>query len=126
MKPKRIQRRRTKGWRMPPNTVSVTRPGRWGNPYRMGPQYLLEAGLDLRKANVGEDQETEDWLPYAYTLLLHDFRKYALNRLKAEPDWLEPLRGKNLACYCRDSDPCHADVLLEIMEEQPHTTKRLF
>jgi hypothetical protein len=29
--PKRIQRKRTKGWRMPPNTVSVTRPGPFGN-----------------------------------------------------------------------------------------------
>lgn len=32
-RPKRIQRRRTKGWRMPPNTVNVTRPGPWGNPF---------------------------------------------------------------------------------------------
>ena len=31
--PKRIQRRRTKGWRMPPNTVYVGRPTRWGNPF---------------------------------------------------------------------------------------------
>lgn len=31
--PERIQLRRTKGWRMPPNTVSVARPGRWGNPF---------------------------------------------------------------------------------------------
>lgn len=32
--PIRIQRKRTKGWKMPPNTVSVTRPGKWGNPFR--------------------------------------------------------------------------------------------
>jgi hypothetical protein len=31
--PYRLQRRRAKGWRMPPNTISVTRPGRWGNPF---------------------------------------------------------------------------------------------
>src|SRR3990167_7719207 len=36
MTPKRIQRKRTKGWRMPPNTVNVTRPGPWGNPRRVG------------------------------------------------------------------------------------------
>ena len=28
--PVRVQRKRVKGWRMPENTVSVTRPGRWG------------------------------------------------------------------------------------------------
>ena len=31
--PERIQRQRTKGWKMPPNTVSVCRPGKWGNPF---------------------------------------------------------------------------------------------
>lgn len=31
--PERIQLRRTKGWRMPANTVKVTRPGKWGNPF---------------------------------------------------------------------------------------------
>jgi len=34
--PVRVQRKRTKGWRMPENTVSVTRPGRWGNPFKVG------------------------------------------------------------------------------------------
>jgi hypothetical protein len=27
---------------------------------------------------------------------------------------LEPLRGKDLACWCPLSEPCHADVLLEL------------
>ena len=27
------------------------------------------------------------------------------------------LRGKNLACWCPDGGPCHADVLLEIANE---------
>jgi len=33
MKPKRIQRKRTKGWRMPPNTVYAGRGSKWGNPF---------------------------------------------------------------------------------------------
>lgn len=33
MKPQRIQRQRTKGWRMPPNTVYVGRPSIFGNPF---------------------------------------------------------------------------------------------
>src|SRR6185312_6782793 len=32
-KPIRIQRQRTKGWRMPANTVYVGRPTKWGNPF---------------------------------------------------------------------------------------------
>ena len=31
-----------------------------------------------------------------------------------EPIYLGPLIGKDLACFCKLSDPCHADVLLEI------------
>ena len=36
MTPIRIQRKRTKGWRMPPNTVYVGRPTIWGNPFPVG------------------------------------------------------------------------------------------
>jgi len=30
---RRVQLRRTKGWRKPPGAVVVARPTRWGNPY---------------------------------------------------------------------------------------------
>jgi hypothetical protein len=33
---RRVQLSRKKGWRMPPNTVSVARPGKWGNPFKVG------------------------------------------------------------------------------------------
>lgn len=37
--PKRIQRKRTKGWRMPEGAVYVGRPSRWGNPFPIdGPE----------------------------------------------------------------------------------------
>lgn len=42
------------------------------------------------------------------------FREYAKDRLLSEPDWLEPLRGHDLCCYCRLDCPCHGDVLLEL------------
>ena len=35
MRPQRIQLKRTKGWKMPPNTVKVDRSTRWGNPWRV-------------------------------------------------------------------------------------------
>ena len=35
MSPRRIQRRRTKGWRMPEGAVYVGRPSRWGNRWRV-------------------------------------------------------------------------------------------
>jgi hypothetical protein len=36
MKPIRIQRKRTKGWKMPENTVYVGRGSKWGNPFSIG------------------------------------------------------------------------------------------
>lgn len=30
-----------------------------------------------------------------------------------------PLRGKNLACWCRLDQPCHADVLLRLVALNP-------
>lgn len=33
MTPKRIQRKRTKGFHLPPNTLCVCRPRPWGNPF---------------------------------------------------------------------------------------------
>ena len=36
MKPVRIQLRRTKGWRLPADTVVVSRPAKWGNPFVVG------------------------------------------------------------------------------------------
>jgi hypothetical protein len=102
-KPKRIQRKRHAGWRMPPNTVSVTRPGRWGNPFKIG-QWVrplgglpveiktAEQAVALFRANAMD--EAGGWI----------FRRNAR----------EALRGKNLACFCALDQPCHADVLLEI------------
>lgn len=39
--PKRIQRRRTKGWRMPDGAVYVGRPSRWGNPFPLHGDWIM-------------------------------------------------------------------------------------
>jgi hypothetical protein len=36
---------------------------------------------------------------------------------------LVQLRGKNLACYCRIGQPCHADVLLELANRATRSRK---
>ena len=97
MHPIRIQRKRTKGWRMPPNTVYVGRPTPWGNPYTV--EFYAEgfSGTLNRQACVDrfEDEVT-------------DFKRLVVKRL---------LAGKNLACWCPLDQPCHADVLLKIANE---------
>jgi hypothetical protein len=51
--PRRIQRRRMKGWRMPDDAVYVGRPTKWGNPFRLGTPYGL-----AQEPGIGGDR---DW-----------------------------------------------------------------
>ena len=90
LKPIRIQRKRTKGWKMPPNTAYVGRPTKWGNPYQINGL----ATPELRN---------------------HIIRKYRdTMSIMLKEDAVKELRGKNLACFCKEGEPCHADVLLKI------------
>lgn len=46
-RPRRIQRKRTKGWRMPDGAIYVGRPTKWGNPFRVESDWLLWTGVAL-------------------------------------------------------------------------------
>ena len=106
----RIQRRRTKGWRMPEGAVYVGRPSRWGNEWKAGDRFAFASWLpdgdpDYGFRGVVLDGET---VVAAY--------RDNLGVLSADElaDWLEPLRGHDLVCWCPLDQPCHADVLLEL------------
>ena len=109
----RGQRKRTKGFKLPPNTVSVCRPGRFGNPFK--PAECRAAGYQ------GTDREIKQrcvdafraWLCNPDGWLNWDGEE-AEARKQAILHSLESLRGKNLACFCALNEPCHADVLLEM------------
>ena len=47
MKPKRIRRQRTRGWRMPEGAVYVGRPTRWGNPFPWQGSWITWAAVGL-------------------------------------------------------------------------------
>lgn len=102
--PTRIQRRRAKGWKMPPNTVYVGRPTPWGNPFIVGER---------------PDRNDEPWSRekcvemFRFTMCATDREGIFTDFEMCEID-LRTLRGKNLACWCRLDRPCHADVLLEL------------
>jgi Domain of unknown function (DUF4326) len=112
MKPQRIQRKRTKGWCMPPNTVSVTRPGKWGNPFLIGRYYRINAGAFLWLEALDDVARRDPRFSKVQTAqqAVDLFRAVAEKR---PLNWRE-LRGKNLACFCSLDKPCHADVLLEL------------
>ena len=110
--PKRIQLRRSKGWRMPANTVKVDRTTIFGNPFSVeqhghsGSVRMYQLWLEWKLP----DGAFPDW---AMAMLMTK-RQMVLERLPT-------LQGKNLACWCPlpepgEADICHAAVLLEIAQ----------
>lgn len=45
------------------------------------------------------------------------FELYAVWRLTIDQDWLRPLRGKTLACWCAPKR-CHAETLLRLANKE--------
>jgi hypothetical protein len=118
---KRIQRKRTKGWKMPGNTICVSRPSKWGNPLKLvGDCIYIHSGYRRRLLDpwvyytVGDIDD----LIYLYRKLW-DETEFSNKDLQHWSDGfkkldLNELKGKDLACWCPLSSPCHADVLIEL------------
>jgi hypothetical protein len=94
-KPIGVQRQRTKGSKLPPNTACVTRGTTWGNPYKVGPNRTAEM---------------------ACLLFERDLLYGVLKDKKGTPliERIGELRGRNLACFCSIGVTCHRDILLNL------------
>ncbi len=90
--PRRITWRRgrsAKGWRKPDNTVAVTRGTPWGNPFPV--------------------TKNRDAL-----MAVAEFSRMVMGDPDYQARCRQQLQGKNLMCFCKPDDPCHADVLLQV------------
>lgn len=101
-KPVRLQLRRVKGFNLQKlshqtnalKCVNVARPSAHGNPFIVGEHCRSREHAALMfELDANEKKRLDP----------HGFR-----------EWLAPLRGKNLACYCPLDEHCHADVLLRL------------
>jgi len=100
---KRVQRSRRKGARLPEGVVYVGRPTPWGNPWTVPRSGGIVAAHQFPGIAIRSRADA-----------VAAFRVTARLRLEIEPDWLDPLRGHDLACWCPLDEPCHADVLLQL------------
>ena len=132
--PRRIQRKRTKGWRMPAGAIYVGRPTIFGNPFRVikseccptwdvaddnGVTYVIDH--KWAHANNWSDLDKPGAHRFA---LLESVRLYSEDlldwfggRIENDPDLHDAivgLAGHDLACWCPLGQPCHADLLLRI------------
>lgn len=134
--PERIQRQRTRGWKMPEGAVYVGRPTVWGNPFdfRRSDFCWIALSYGCKADRAGRLAASilayRDWLDapegevtasYERGIVMEaGDRKIdigprlvigqapTLDAIRAE------LRGHDLACWCPLDQPCHADVLLEL------------
>lgn len=113
---------------MPANTVKVCRPGKWGNPFRIG-GYFKVGGVGKAPFGTWLWMERAIWKPadiddaLATGFMLVENQSQAVEMferlMKFHPWDVEELRGKNLACWCKPGTPCHADVLINIANQPP-------
>ena len=119
--PHRVQRQRTKGWRMSENTVYVGWGTKWGNPWKITPHDNGQATVtDPISATTFASKRA------AAAHAVASFRWQLLNHPNVlgftEAEARTELAGKNLACSCPLDQPCHADVLLEIANREEDAT----
>ena len=88
--PHRLQLSRKKGFRLPAGAIVVSRPTKWGNPYKPGKLTRAEAVASYRRDLMAG--------------------KLCVDAADARTE----LRGHDLACWCQLDGPCHADVLLKV------------
>jgi hypothetical protein len=124
--PRRIQLSRKKSWRLPENAARVARPSRWGNPLWVDHGSVVGQHWTHVRDNWGKG--VFRWPEVLYSSHSNDadaldncIRKFRILCTVSERDyptryeeWIAPLRGKDLACWCPLDQPCHADVLLEL------------
>jgi len=97
IKPVRITRSRQHK-QVSPNGLPIVYVGRgskWGNPFVIGEHGSREEVIELYKKyiQIGLDAGGLDWN-------------------------LKDLKGKNISCFCKQDEACHADYLLEVANNE--------
>ena len=106
--PRRYQHIRQAGARLPDSAVLCTRSSRWGNPFTVAEHGRDEAIARYREwVTTGTDR---------FQLGPADRPRF-LDPVRCRAE-LHTLAGRDLACSCPLDQPCHADVLLELANQQ--------
>jgi len=113
--PIRIQRKRVKGWKMPENTVCVTRGTEYGNPFKVGGYFRIAPTGSLAGFSWVQSYEaSQGFIQVRDNEHAVEMYKEYLSKFPISKEKLEKIRGKNLACFCKEGQICHADVLIEL------------
>jgi hypothetical protein len=122
-RPQRRRLSRANGWTKPAGAVVIARPTKWGNPWRVIPardaRFPWGEAADVVHADgdryAGRFERFTSspgtgapyWAVQMYKLHLADHPELRA-AIVAE------LRGRDLLCWCRPDQPCHADLLIDL------------
>lgn len=117
--PQRLQRKRTAGWKKPEGSVYVGRPTRFGNPFMLAPAASQRGGL-LDMWSVEYKGRTLGRWDTSAAARAEAADRYG--RWIREPEQADTLvlfrallQGRDLLCWCPTDEPCHADILLRLV-----------
>jgi len=114
----RIQRQRSKGWKMPPGAIYVGRPTKWGNPFTLDVVRLQYPEMEERAVKFTAAMLFKRWLMGKMNVDAHRFAPPSREEVVAA------LQGKDLVCWCKPEEPCHADVLIWFANTEPPPRSR--
>jgi len=135
--PSRIQISRNKGARLPDGAVIVDRRTCWGNPFKPGMKIIVPGrfgsagspydgewpvgeyvrGGGMPPYEIRRVRDTADAVELFADYIRHDTEEWPLPAIRHR------LGGRDLACWCKPGDPCHADVLLALANSEPQMTE---
>lgn len=126
----RVQRLRARGFKKPEGAIYVGRPGKWANPFKVVDErriYVLVVAEDKTRewkpfcqGDTGKCIRLYRWVvtgkpdgePYGIPVDHLEYMKYWFEHF--EKLNVSELQGKQLMCWCKLTNPCHVDVLLEL------------
>lgn len=99
---------------MPANTVKVDRATRYGNPYFVVQNGdLWHVAKWMKRGEVRIPIRCSSDFPQKTDATKAAVEMFRVKRIPEIRSLIAGLRGKNLACWCKSDEPCHADVLLD-------------
>jgi hypothetical protein len=116
---------------MPENTIYVGRPTRWGNPFKAKRGYEKIALRMYRLYVKGQlSKDAMDKILGERKQAYHPDAELAIIKWNMDGQVMihaarKELRGKDVACWCPVGKPCHADILLRIVNKEKKEMKVL-
>ena len=109
---KRIKLSHKAGSKLPPNTINVARPGKFGNPFNWRNYTHLKSDRDKKCA---AKNAFEVWL----TKNIYNNGSFVPREIVERREWILShlhliAQADYVACWCGPNDCCHGDVLIKL------------